>query len=167
MALKYLNYAITFIEFPGESALCINITNCPCHCKGCHSSIFAEDIGTELTDEELLKLVNENIDEITCVGFMGGDIDNEEVIRLAKLVKTNFKDLRVGWYSGRNIEPKDAHILDYMKLGPYIESKGGLQSKDTNQIYYINVNGKFIDITEKAFRCGTPFDYETYIKLQN
>ena len=43
--LKYVNTEITFSEVPDEITLCINISNCPCHCKGCHSPYLAEDIG--------------------------------------------------------------------------------------------------------------------------
>ena len=46
--LKYVNTAITFAEFPDEISLLINISNCPCHCKGCHSAYLAEDIGEPL-----------------------------------------------------------------------------------------------------------------------
>ena len=51
--MKYCETAITFSEVPDEVTLCINISNCPCHCKGCHSAYLAEDIGEELTFEVL------------------------------------------------------------------------------------------------------------------
>ena len=35
--LKYSNYEITFAEVPDEISLCINLTNCPHKCIGCHS----------------------------------------------------------------------------------------------------------------------------------
>ena len=35
--LKYLNCQVTFAEVPDEISLCINITNCPNRCPGCHS----------------------------------------------------------------------------------------------------------------------------------
>jgi anaerobic ribonucleoside-triphosphate reductase activating protein len=75
---------ITFSEFPDEIALCINITNCPFHCPGCHSPELWEDIGTELTKEELSKLIESN-KGITLVGFMGGNL--KEVNPLAEYVK--------------------------------------------------------------------------------
>ena len=56
--MKYLNTAITFREFPDEISLCINITNCPFHCSGCHSPELWKDVGKELTIDELLNLIN-------------------------------------------------------------------------------------------------------------
>ena len=35
--MKYTDTQVTFSEFPDEIALCINISNCPWHCPGCHS----------------------------------------------------------------------------------------------------------------------------------
>ena len=35
--LKYVDSQITFREIPDEITLCINISNCPFRCKGCHS----------------------------------------------------------------------------------------------------------------------------------
>ena len=51
--LKYVETAITFSEVPDEITLCINISNCPCHCKGCHSQYLWEDKGTILNEETL------------------------------------------------------------------------------------------------------------------
>ena len=35
--LKYVNTGVVFQEIPDEVTLAINISNCPCHCPGCHS----------------------------------------------------------------------------------------------------------------------------------
>ena len=51
--LKYVDTKVTFAEVPDEISLCINISNCPNHCEGCHSPYLAEDIGTELTKDEI------------------------------------------------------------------------------------------------------------------
>lgn len=40
--LKYVNTDIVFQEFPDEVTLAINLSNCPCHCPGCHSSYLWE-----------------------------------------------------------------------------------------------------------------------------
>lgn len=134
--LKYLNSEVTFQEIPDEITLCINISNCPCHCKGCHSSYLAEDIGTELTTHSLLKLLKKN-KGITCVAMMGGDSEPQEVEYFSELVK-NIAGLRYAWYSGRQELPKNIDIskFNYIKLGPYIEELGGLKSTTTNQRLY-------------------------------
>lgn len=146
--LKYVNTAITFAEFPDEISLLINISNCPCHCKGCHSAYLAEDIGEPLDYIALTKLIIDSNKGITCVGLMGGDSDPEWINKLAKFIKTS-SELKVGWYSGRNYLPSEIDItfFDYIKLGPYINEYGGLQSPSTNQhLYQIEkIDNKYID----------------------
>ena len=83
--VKYYNAMVVFEEIPDEITLAINITNCPCHCVGCHSKFLWEDVGTELTFEELERLIKEN-DGITCVCFMGGDANVNEINELAKKI---------------------------------------------------------------------------------
>jgi anaerobic ribonucleoside-triphosphate reductase activating protein len=58
--MKYLDYAITFSEFPDEIALCINISNCPHHCEGCHSPELWKDTGNILNKSSLSKLIESN-----------------------------------------------------------------------------------------------------------
>ena len=57
--------------------------------------------------------------------------------------------LKTAWYSGRQELPDcfRADALDYVKVGPYIESKGPLPSPDTNQRMYRIENGELKDIT--------------------
>ena len=82
--VKYYNSMVVFEEIPNEITLAINITNCPCHCKGCHSQFLWEDVGTDLTFEELDRIIKEN-DGITCVCFMGGDSNPCYINELADL----------------------------------------------------------------------------------
>ena len=165
--MKYLDYAITFREFPDEIALCINITNCPHRCEGCHSPELWKDVGTELTEEELLNLVCKN-KGITCVGFMGGDSNILELNKLAKcLYMLDFCNhtYKIGWYSGRSSIPKELEIelFDYIKLGPYIKELGGLDNPNTNQKFYakgkhlhkMDANNEILyDITYKFWKNG-------------
>ena len=136
--LKYIDTMVTFLEFPDEISLCINISNCPCHCACCHSSYLAEDIGEPLLESTLHKLITEN-KGITCVGFMGGDSDPKEVNKLAKWIRENYPKLHIGWYSGRQTladEVIDLDNFDYLKLGPYIKQFGPLNNPNTNQKFY-------------------------------
>ena len=96
--IKYYNAMVVFEEIPNEITLAINITNCPCHCKGCHSKFLWEDVGTELTIDELNRLIDKN-DGITTVCFMGGDATPEAINTLAEYVH-EIRELKVGWYSG-------------------------------------------------------------------
>ncbi len=155
--MKYVDTAVTFSEIPDEITLCINISNCPCHCTGCHSSYLAEDIGEPLDWEALNSLIIAN-KGITCVCFMGGDSDPIRVNTRAEQIKETYPMLKVAWYSGRQELSEDINLenFDYIKLGPYIEEKGPLNSRTTNQrMYKIDNNcGKPIvtDITSRFWK---------------
>lgn len=150
--LKYVETAVTFSEVPDEITLCINISNCPCHCKNCHSAYLAEDIGENLDGKALENLIQNN-KGVTCVAFMGGDIDPCAVIGHAKYIKTFYPKLKVAWYSGRQELPKHFNLepFNYVKLGPYIEEFGPLTSETTNQRFYKVIDNKLEDITYKFY----------------
>ena len=153
--MKYLDYAVTFSEFPDEISLCINLTNCPFNCEGCHSPELRKDIGIELTKQELARLIESN-KGITLVGFMGGDSNPALINTYAAFVVCNYKGLKVGWYSGRNVLPREIDIdwFDYIKFGPYRKELGGLDNPNTNQrmFHYTGVDVK--DITYKFWKHG-------------
>lgn len=153
--LKYVDTLVSFSEVPDEINLCINISNCPCHCEGCHSSYLAEDIGEKLDSCSLKELISNN-KGITCISFMGGDSNPSEVNALAKWVKTYYP-IKVAWYSGKQELSKDINLenFDYIKLGPYIEGFGPLKSKTTNQRFYkvLHTNkNKLVDITDRFWK---------------
>lgn len=134
--IKYLETLVAFAEIPDEITLCINITNCPCNCNGCHSSYLSKDVGEELNNDVLDKLISDN-SGISCIAFMGGDSSPKEINDLAKYVKDKYH-ISVAWYSGRQELSKDINLdnFDYIKLGPYIKELGPLTSKTTNQRLY-------------------------------
>ena len=91
-----------------------------------------------MTDEFLKSLIGKYSAAITCFCFMGGDAEPDEVERICRLVKSCFPGIKTAWYSGRESIPEgfDIRVLDYLKLGPYIEALGGLKSPETNQALY-------------------------------
>lgn len=143
--LKYVDTQVTFAEIPNEIALCINISNCPIGCVGCHSSYLAKDIGKPLSVDNLLQLLNDN-KGITTVSFMGGDINPAEINELAHWVKTH-TSLLVGWYSGKQHLANEIELsnFNFIKLGPYIPEKGPLNCPTTNQRMYEVVMTREID----------------------
>ena len=154
--LKYVDTLVGFAEFPDEISLCINISGCPCNCRGCHSSYLAEDIGESLDLQHLTNLIDSN-KGITCVGLMGGDANPGEVDDIAQDIKEYYPELKVGWYSGRQELSNSIDLcnFDYIKLGPYKEEFGPLNSRTTNQRFY-KVNGKeLVDITNKFWKYET------------
>ena len=92
--------------------------------------------------------------DVTCVCFMGGDREPQEVMRLAALVHA--AGIKTAWYSGKPQLPDcfDYGVLDYVKIGPYIASKGPLTSPDTNQRMYRIDSGKLTDITDSFKKKG-------------
>ena len=62
---------------------------------------------------------------------MGGDHD-DILFHFLEIIKN--ENLKTALYTGsESVDKKLLSILDYLKIGPYIESLGGLDSKKTNQ----------------------------------
>jgi anaerobic ribonucleoside-triphosphate reductase activating protein len=157
--LKYTTTMVTFSEVPDEVALCINLSNCPYHCPACHSKELWGDIGEPLRVGKLIDLIEAN-KGITCVCFMGGDSDLEELYTIFKFMPMLYKDLKVAWYTGREDIPADLPAIDYIKIGPYIEEKGPINKRTTNQrlIMFNHPRGEVcadwytMDITDKFWK---------------
>jgi len=153
--LKYVNTGIVFQEIPDEVTLSINLSNCPCHCPGCHSQYLWQNIGTPLTVLALEGLVREYGNDITCVCFMGGDAEPEYVDTMARYLHREHSELKVAWYSGRtrisaSIRKQN---FDYIKVGPYIKHLGCLKERTTNQRLYKRAAGDdFTDITSRFWK---------------
>lgn len=150
--VKYYNAMVVFEEIPDEITLAINITNCPCRCPGCHSQFLWEDVGDELTTDSLSKIITDN-SGVTCVCFMGGDANPEEINKLSLFVRNNFS-LKTAWYSGMDklSDKIDINDFDYIKIGHYDEKSGPLNKKTTNQRLYKVVSGDLSDITSNFWK---------------
>lgn len=155
--LKYVDSKVVFAEIPDEITLAINISNCPCHCEGCHSPYLADDIGEPLDLQHLTDLIDSSRG-ISCVCIMGGDANPSEVDDIAQDIKEYYPELKVAWYSGRQELSKEIELenFNYIKLGPYIKDKGPLNCRTTNQVMLeIDIiQGKVFkkDITAKFWR---------------
>lgn len=149
--LKYWNYDIVFAEIPDEVTLAINLTCCPNKCKGCHSPHLQDNIGKELDWKELNSIIGRYKDSITCVCFMGGDGAPFEVERLSNMICEFYPGLLTAWYSGKDKLPNGLNMFSfrYIKLGPYIQSRGPLKSTTTNQRLYLIEEGNVRNITCK------------------
>ena len=142
--LKCYSYDIVCQEIPDEISLAVNISCCPNRCPGCHSPWLWSNEGEDMTEEMLSSLIGKYSAAITCFCFMGGDAEPFEVMRLAKWIKSRWPHVKTAWYSGKENLPEgfDVTVMDYLKLGPYIEALGGLKSPDTNQaLYRISADG--------------------------
>ena len=77
---------------------------------------------------------------ISCILFYGGEWQIERLLELIQIAKKH--DLKVCLYTGLMLEeikltkPQLLNVLDYIKVGRWIEKKGGLNKKTTNQRFY-------------------------------
>ena len=149
--LKYTDYDVVFQEVPDEVTLAINLSNCPHRCPGCHSPQLQDNIGKELDEAALSRLIKVYENAITCICFMGGDASADEVMALAAYVRENWNGaIKTAWYSGnQSLNEKGLPLFDFIKVGPYVESLGGLNRETSNQRLYRIINGQPTDITFK------------------
>lgn len=131
--MRYLSHQITFQEIPDEISLSFLISGCPLQCKGCHSTdSWNPNAGHLLTAEVLAGLILKYRRAITCVLFLGGEWESENLISFLKLCKE--QNLKTALYTGlENVDSAISNELDFLKTGPWIKKLGGLGSKHTNQ----------------------------------
>lgn len=140
--LKYISYAIVFQEVPNEITLAFNISGCSYHCEGCHSQYLWEYEGDNLLPINMINIINKYKDYITCVCFMGGDQNIEELTEALKTCKN--LGYKTCLYSGASeVSIKILKYLDWLKLGKYdkkLESNNhiehGVKLATTNQHMY-------------------------------
>ena len=136
--------SVVMEEIPDMVTLAVDISNCQGHCIGCHSPFLLKDIGDELTPEVIDSLIEDNF----------GVNDPETLVSLASHVRS--KGLAAALYSGRKeVEEVIWASFDYVKVGPYIEAFGPLNSRTTNQrLYHILPDGTREDITFRFWHRG-------------
>lgn len=82
---------------------------------------------------------------------MGGDSDYEYLAYLCREMKHFHPHLKFCMYSGR--PTRDFHmepVLDYYKVGPWMEEFGPLNNPNTNQVFYTKIgDNRWLDTTYK------------------
>lgn len=144
LPLKYQGFTVAFQEVPNEVSLVFNISGCPYKCKGCHSPNLWKYQGRYLS-EDFDTVIYQYIDLITCVCFMGGNQNMQELKQM--LITCKMKGLKTCLYTGCNDINELCDILeycDYLKLGQYIEElkvdnyiSNGVKLATRNQKFYI------------------------------
>jgi anaerobic ribonucleoside-triphosphate reductase activating protein len=113
-----------------------------------------DNIGRELTPEVVDALISDNFG-VNCFLLLGEGNDQKAFLDLARYVKSAHKDLALAIYSGRvEVEDEFYSLFDYVKVGPYLPSKGPLNNRNTNQRLYHIVNGRKMDITSRFWHHG-------------
>lgn len=136
--LRYHNIQVVLQEVPGQITLCFSITGCPLRCKGCHSPfLWKNGSGNLLTDELFISLIDKYQSMISCILFMGGEWEEEDLIEKLKIAID--RGLNTCLYTGLDdVSDEIKKYLIWLKVGPWIEELGGLDSPKTNQ-KFINV----------------------------
>ena len=145
--VKYVDTAVVFEEIPDCVTLAVTISNCPFHCKGCHSEYLREDVG-EVLDNSVINTLLEEEKGVNCFLFLGDSRNPSEVAELAGYIKRMHPRIKTAVYSGYDTIIDDyKENFDYVKTGKYVEEFGPLSSKTTNQRLYKKKDGKMEDIT--------------------
>lgn len=134
--LKYASYAIVMQEVPDEISMAFNISGCENKCEGCHSKYLWNYTGN-LLSEDIKGVIDKYKTLISCVCFMGGEQNIDELYKLCKFVKQTY-GFKICIYSGVSSIDKFSQfindgVLDYIKIGKYQPECGGLNNPKTNQ----------------------------------
>lgn len=131
--MYYYQKDVVFQEVPGEISLSFFICGCPLRCCGCHSPFtWSEQSGIPITMEVFVDSLNRYSGYLSCVLFMGGEW--HEPLLLQYLKKARSMGLKTALYTGLDtISDALKSELTYLKTGPWIPQKGGLDSLNTNQ----------------------------------
>ena len=133
--LNIVEYDIVFQEVPTEVSLALTVAGCPIQCKGCHrADTWRKEVGTPLTSDFLAELLARYQDLISCVLFMGGEWQPVSLLSALKHVRGT--GLKTALYTGLDeISPTLMSELQYLKTGPWMVERGGLDSPTTNQTF--------------------------------
>lgn len=129
--MKYNGWHITMNEMPGWIALAYSITECPLRCKSCHSPELQTSVGHTLSTDVIIGHLKQ-YPQVDGIILMGHGSSFDDLPGIVDVVRAHNKMICV--YTGLVSIPDDVYeLLDYIKIGPYVESRGGLNSPHTNQ----------------------------------
>ncbi len=149
---KYVDSKVVFEEIPDCVTLAVTISNCPFRCKGCHSDYLRKNVGDNLTNEAIDDLLSKN-KGVNCFLFLGDGLNIDSLCDRAFYIKNKYPSIKTAVYSGYDyIISEYKEVFDYVKTGKWIESKGPLHVKTTNQRLFKIVDGIQEDITYKFWQ---------------
>ncbi|WP_201587215.1 anaerobic ribonucleoside-triphosphate reductase activating protein [Psychrobacter jeotgali] len=143
--LNIVEYDIVFQEVPAEVSLALTVAGCPLMCRGCsRADTWKTEIGTPLTDNFLADLLERYTGLISCVLFMGGEWQPSAL--LSALQQVRQFGLKTALYTGLDeISAGLQAELTYLKTGPWIIERGGLDTPTTNQRFINCTNGEVLN----------------------
>ncbi|MCH7225846.1 4Fe-4S cluster-binding domain-containing protein [Haloferula sp. A504] len=153
-SLRYVCHTVGTLEVPDEVSLIYTVSGCPLRCPGCHSSDLRNpSLGQPLDRSSFGAALDRYAGLASCVCFLGGEWQPDALIELLKLARD--RGLATCLYSGlEEIDDRIAVHLDYLKLGPFIAARGGLDQPGTNQRFLDLRSGR--DLTHRFQRHAAP-----------
>ena len=152
-SLKFTTEQIVWQEVPGEVSLAFLFSGCQLRCKGCHSAdAWKASLGQELTADYLKGRLKRYRGLITCVLFMGGEWQPENLLALLRVARDEF-GLKTCLYTGLEwgeVPPMLLPELSFLKTGRWLPERGGLDSPTTNQRFVDLQTG--MDLTSLFWR---------------
>ena len=132
----YKNIDIVFQEVPNEISISFSIAGCKLGCKGCHSAeLWYIKGGKVLTEDFYRGVLDKYKGMASCVLFLGGEWEEDTLVNYLKIARDEYY-LKTCLYTGEEKISDDIfENLTYLKTGRWDEKKGGLTSKETNQIF--------------------------------
>jgi anaerobic ribonucleoside-triphosphate reductase activating protein len=119
---------------PDKISLYFEVTGCALRCKGCHTPELRDDIGITLTPDVLSKTLQRYKGSTEVIVFLGNGTNAQELTELLSTCRG--EGFLTCLYTGLpRVNDNLMNYLDYIKTGPYVDKLGGLESKDTNQVF--------------------------------
>ncbi len=148
--LRYVCHTVGTLEVPDEISLIYTLSGCPLRCTGCHSADLRNpNLGRILDPVALAAVLDRYASLATCVCFLGGEWQPDALIKLLRVSRA--KSFATCLYTGlEGVDDTLTVHLDYLKLGPFLPARGGLDRPGTNQRFIDLRRG--IDITHRFQR---------------
>lgn len=130
---------VTLTEIPDHIAVYFEIGGCYQNCPGCHSPHHKSEGVLSSIDYLVNYAEDQKVKGANAVVLMGGTTSKYlNKHELAEIIQKLSAILPVGLYSGDSRDDffMNNENLHWYKYGSYVESLGGLTSKDTNQRFY-------------------------------
>lgn len=150
--LYYTEIGLSPYEVPGYMSICIYISGCCNLCENCQYPMLKQnDYGDKLLEnfQKIIQLYQEKANSICFLGEgKNSPYEHREFYKMIEIAKKY--NLKTCLYCGRDATvEKWMRIFDFVKLGSYQETFGGLNKKTTNQRFLQKTKKGYIDITHK------------------
>lgn len=133
-----VGFDVSFNEIPDKLSLCISLGNCQNRCPGCHSPELQKKVDNLMSLDKVVEYAEEYVSKgANAICIMGGLDNGVSLPALEALIKALSDIAPVGIYHASVTDVFDNNpYLTWLKTGIYINSLGGLESKNTNQRMY-------------------------------